>query len=751
MANRRHWQGAALGLCRDGRGCSQPGADPARRAGQFAVVFRPDYVGRVDLRTRTSLFCGVVALAIAISILLQGRLRRQQLLTAALAADMGLWYLVQWLYQWNRSDVWARSTAVLAVLLPLFVLHLFDSIVPRLKRSSTLLRLTGFLTIPLFILALSPLGNRGWSRTVIFIYVFSTIAGGLGALALRGERSGSRETQRRVRFLVSIGALAVAFILADFLWFIGASLPPIGAVLTVVFVFVLAQSLTRQRLIDLYDLLGHLVLNATLAFSLAGIFYVFVVLLGGFETMYLGAILAAIVILLLFEPLRQKMESTIHTFFFRERAELEREVANARLGLTHVLEVGTMVSVVLAAIEQSRRATAGAIYLRDPNGSDYPLSGSFGPGAPTCIEAAAARPVLDRVAELGCVIIERIVLEALDHRRDGRVHVAEADERLLAAAENLGPLKNGVCVGIRGDDRSLVGLLVVVDDRVRDAFSSDEIVLFESLALQMGVVLENSRQYRRMRDRDRLAALGQMAAGIAHEIKNPLGAIKGAAQLLGEDHAGATIDPTSQEFVGIILEEVERLDRVVGSVLDYARPSQGNPFIIDVNAAVRRMAQLLMSERKEGLNIEVQLAEPLTPIRADPEQLRQVLINLVRNAIQAMNGRGTVTITTWQRRDWRPGWSGPSAGSDWVEIAVRDEGPGIMPQVLENLFVPFFSTKIKGTGLGLAISQRLVESMGGRILVASQPNQGSTFSVVMPASTDVVTPLPGKTSELKPS
>lgn len=702
----------------------------------------------MDLRTRTSLFCGAVALAIAISILLQGRLRRPQVLISALAADMGLWYLVQWLYRWNHSEVWARSTAVLAVLLPLFVLHLFDSLVPRLKPRSTLLRITGIMTVPLAILALSPLGHRAWSRTVIFIYVFSTIAGGLGALALRGQHSGSRETQRRVRFLVSIGALAVAFNLADFLWFIGAPLPPIGAVLTVIFLFVLAQSLTRQRLIDLYDLLGHLVLNAALAFCLAGIFYVFVVLLGGFETMYLGAILAAIVILLLFEPLRQKMESTIHTVFFRERAELEREVARARHELTHVLEVATMVKVVLTALEQSRRATASALYLREPDGNDLRLVGSFGPGAPSRIDAAATRPVLDRAAERGHVVIERVALEAAEHRREGRTQDAEPDERIIVASDNLGPYKDGVCVGIRGEDRSLMGLLVVVDDRVRDAFSSDEIALFETLALQIGVVLENSRQYRHMRDRDRLAALGQMAAGLAHEIKNPLGAIKGAAQLLGDEHAGTTIDPSSQEFVGIILEEVERLDRVVGNVLDYARPSQGTPFVIDVNAAVRRMVQLLQSERKEGLNIEVQLVEELTPVRADPEQLRQVLINLVRNAVQAMNGRGTVTITTWQRHGWRPGWSGPRAGSDWVEIAVRDDGPGIQPQVLENLFVPFFTTKVQGTGLGLAISQRLVESMGGRILVASQLGQGSTFSVVLPSCTDSITPLPVAKSPL---
>jgi len=101
-----------------------------------------------------------------------------------------------------------------------------------------------------------------------------------------------------------------------------------------------------------------------------------------------------------------------------------------------------------------------------------------------------------------------------------------------------------------------------------------------------------------------------------------------------------------------------------------------------------------------------------------------------------MNGRGTLRVTTWQRHGWRPGWNAASHSRDWVEIAIQDEGPGIMPQVLENLFVPFFTTKIQGTGLGLAISHRLVEAMGGRILVASQPGQGSTFSIVLPAATE---------------
>lgn len=686
----------------------------------------------MDLRTRTSLFCGVLALAIAASILLRGRPRRAQFLFAALAGDVGLWYLAQWQYHIGRGDFWERSTAVLAVLLPQFALHLFDAIVPQAGRRSALLRVAGGLVVPMLVLVLT--GHRhGIVRGLVFLYVFGLIAAGLWSLAQRGEQSGSRATQRRVRFLVLIGALATAFSLADFLWFIGAPLPPVSAVLSIVFLFALSESLIRARLVDLYDILGQLLVSTALAFCLAGIFYVFVVLLGGFETMYLGAILGAIVILFLFEPLREKAEGLLHKIFFRERVDLEREVARARRALLHVLEVKEMQQVVLSALEASRRATGAALYVRDPLGRDFELGASFGPVAPLRIEVATARPIFERLDASALVAFEEVAHQIAERRRAGFVRDVEADERLLAASEVLGPFKHGLCLGVYGDGHELLAMLLVADDRVRDAFSADEVALLESLAVQMGVVVENSRQHRRLQERDRLAALGQMAAGLAHEVKNPLGAIKGAAQLLG-DPTGK-LDPQNREFVGIILEEVERLDRVVGSVLDYARPSKGDLGAVDVNAVVRRTITVLASDRAEDWDLRTELEEGLPFARADAEQLRQVLINLIRNAVQAMGGRGKVFVETCLRSE-RGSATGSQERPAWVEISVRDEGPGIAPHVLEKLFVPFFTTKPTGTGLGLAISQRTVEEMGGRIEVHSRPGTGSTFTVVLPLPSD---------------
>jgi signal transduction histidine kinase len=322
-----------------------------------------------------------------------------------------------------------------------------------------------------------------------------------------------------------------------------------------------------------------------------------------------------------------------------------------------------------------------------------------------------------------------------DRRAAGDLAEASLAEAVVASARGvLGPLSQGLVIGIRAESGELAGLLLVADDRVHDAYSHDEVTLLEGLAAQIGVVIQNSLVYQRMQERDRLAAIGEMAARLAHEVKNPLGAIKGAAQLLAEPSPGAAeIDPSSREFLGIILEEVDRLDRVVGSVLDYARPTKGNPAAVDLNGIVRRTVQILSSDRDDEVALELDLVDDLPRIRVDAEQLRQVLMNLVRNATQAMNGRGRVIVATRARGI-------PSA--KWVELKVTDSGPGISQKVLKNLFVPFYTTKNRGTGLGLAISQRLVQSAGGTIEVNTHEGAGTTFTVVLPASEDPLVSAP---------
>ncbi len=689
-----------------------------------------------DVRIRTTLVCGALALAIAMSALLRpGRLRTQHWLFAAFASDVGFWYLSQSLFGFFQASIWERLRVVLAVLLPVFAVNLFEAMVPDEEgMRSRAGKVSVLVAVPIMVLGLSPYLELTLARVVLFLYSVGTIAAGLWEMGQRGLRSGSRATRRRVRFLVITGALAGTFTVADFAWVIGYepvyAPPPVGVVLSLVFLFMLAQALRHERLLDLYEMLGRLIVATAVAFLIAGMFYLLVVTVGQFNAMWLNAIVVAIVVLVLFNPLRDWVEKQMQRFVFREGGRLAAALERARRKLAHTLEVEEMGNIVMQALEQSRSVTTAALYILLDDGTVYEELGSVGPGAPARIEVATANALLERLRE-GAVLVEQLGREVReDPSHDGQ------SEAVLAAAEVLGALRDkAVVVGIHAEDDEIVGLLVVADERIRDAFSPEDVARLEALCAQLGVVIENSRVYSKMKEKDRLAVLGQMAAGLAHEIRNPLGAIKGAAQLLADPGPDGELDESTREFVNIIIEEVDRLNGVVGSVLDLARESTGAVAPIDVNGVVRRTLQVLGADWAElAIEVDTELDDELPRAAIAAEQLRQVMINLLQNAGQAMKGEGVITVKTRTRR---------RGEQRWVTISVADEGPGISATVLNNIFLPFFTTKDGGTGLGLAICQRIVQGAGGRIEVRSREGEGTTFDVVLPAAMEPLgTPTP---------
>jgi signal transduction histidine kinase len=283
----------------------------------------------------------------------------------------------------------------------------------------------------------------------------------------------------------------------------------------------------------------------------------------------------------------------------------------------------------------------------------------------------------------------------------------------------------------------LVGVLVLGDDRIAEPFSAEEVQILRTLGAQIAVVLENTQGHLRIKERDRLAAMGEMAAGLAHEIRNPLGSIKAAVQLMQPQANKGTIE---DECLSIIAEEVDRLDRVVRNFLDYARPGKGTSELVDPREAVQRTLQIMQSDLPSTVKVHFDAEKDVPLVRMDPAHLRQVVMNLVRNAVEAMESKGDITVIV-QRRV-----SGPLM----AEIVVRDSGPGIDAKLVPKLFTPFVTTKAQGTGLGLAISQRLVASAGGRIELRTQSGRGTTFVIAIPAAVEA-TRESGRSSLSPPS
>jgi two-component system sensor histidine kinase PilS (NtrC family) len=230
---------------------------------------------------------------------------------------------------------------------------------------------------------------------------------------------------------------------------------------------------------------------------------------------------------------------------------------------------------------------------------------------------------------------------------------------------------------------------------------------------------ELRRMEREVVRNERLAAIGRLAAGVAHEIRNPLAAISGSVELLAQGLPSD--DRTSKELMGIVLTEVARLDGLIAELLDFARPRAPQPQRVDLSAAIVELARVLSNDRATlgERALEVSAPEPVYT-EVDPAQLRQIVWNLVRNAAQASPDGAPVSLRV-------------AADGGWAQIEVRDRGPGIPPEHRARLFEPFFSTKSGGTGLGLATVHRIIEAHHGRIeLVDAQPGPGTQVVVRLP-------------------
>ncbi|WP_186368703.1 two-component system sensor histidine kinase AtoS [Yersinia alsatica] len=222
---------------------------------------------------------------------------------------------------------------------------------------------------------------------------------------------------------------------------------------------------------------------------------------------------------------------------------------------------------------------------------------------------------------------------------------------------------------------------------------------------------------RRIEQAERLATLGELMAGVAHEVRNPLTAISGFVQILKDSEK----DPQRLEYTHIILKEVQSINRVIQQLLDFSRPRIGRYHQVNLNQIIRESLILVKTKGVEArVDFHVRLDESLSDIEADGELLKQVLLNILINAVQSIAARGEIIISTQTLDD------------NYQQITIQDNGCGIAEDIKAKVFDPFYTTKPSGTGLGLSISQRIIASHDGDIRLESQPNKGTTFIIILP-------------------
>ena len=530
-------------------------------------------------------------------------------------------------------------------------------------------------------------------------------------LRLAAQNIEDRSEAGRLRLLwmgcsLAIGMSALEALAGNFLFGLGTIAP-------VVFFGYLSATLMRERLLDSQELIVRGAIFGTVTLALTALYLLLVV---AFRqqgaTFVFATLISSAVLALLFEPLRAKVEATLMRLLMAGTTHLTEACYKARDGIRRSVEMEQMLDAVVRELQGQGIVTGVAIHLLDSSEQYLGLS-AFGGERP--VQRLWVRDAPELFARLRDQprALSRAVIERDRRRRSDWIGKMTASEdaqvsvyaSLIAGLEALGA---DLLLPIASESR-LIGVLSVNDDRRPEGFTPVERAALVALAGRLGIGLSNTRHADQLRLRDRLATLGEMSAGLAHEIRNPLGSIKGAAQLL---EGGQDLPDDAAEMLDIILKEVAHLDHTVQGFLDYARPSKLSRSSVEPSEFLTAAVKLL------GDDVTLEVDADLPPVALDPDRILQVLRNLVRNAREAAPDE-LIEVHAHDR-------------GDYFSVDIRDRGPGVPSELGDQVFIPFVTDKSGGTGLGLAISQRIVKDHRGRLELRPREGGGTVARMLLP-------------------
>ena len=418
----------------------------------------------------------------------------------------------------------------------------------------------------------------------------------------------------------------------------------------------------------------------------------------------------------------------IEAQLWRDQRRYHRTLVTASSGMIRIKEIEQLCRLIVQVVNRTVRLTHSGLFLFDPKENHYVLRAvRHRAMMPAALTVEAGDPVIEVIQQ------QKDLLVAEELRPDAERREPDTQARKRAEVYAwMRQLEVSLIVPSFSSDR-LLGFLALGPKRSREPYSTDDIAIFSGLANQAALAIENAMVFQELRENEasmiqseKLASLGQLASGMAHEIHNPLTIISGEAQLFLARFQGE--NEKVDAMLKSIIEECQRAADITRRILRFAKPAP----------VVTRLAELTPVDLKvtledslalsgyqvqmERVQCRIELPEALPKVRANQNQIQEVLLNLILNACQAMGEQGG-TLT----------FSAAATDARQVELKVTDTGPGIPTNKLKKIFDPFFTTKQAGTGLGLFVCQRIVQSHGGVLEVASGQGQGTCFTIRLPA------------------
>jgi signal transduction histidine kinase len=584
-------------------------------------------------------------------------------------------------------------------------------------------------------------GYSSVAGPLLNLFSFSAVANCLAALAvLVYDFWTSTEPRSRLQLKFWLAGALVALPLGctNLLPAYGVPLYPLGNLGNAAWAAIVAYAIVRHRLMDIDIVITKGMAYMAVGFALIAPAFGLTLWLqqlsfGRIHPDFSTAILLMFVVVgLLFPTLRLRAESRIERSLFREKHEYRVALSEFARSIVRILDRDKLLGAIATTLSSALHLDRLAIALFDGAERTYSVSHATGIPAATAEfpESHAFVAALRRRDEV--VLREELEASATPAERPVVTDICQ---------------RNGweVCIPLSVGGK-LIGFISLGRKRNLDAFSAEDLQLLATLGAEAAIALENARLYEELKkSRDiihrtgRLSALGTLAAGIAHEVRNPLVSIQTFFQLAPQRIHDEEFFTT---FLNLTAGEVQRISDLISELLTFAKSSAHAVQDVDVNDLIERTTILLEPEaRKHRIALTRELFPELPHIRADADQVKQIVINLVLNAIQATPHGGSVSVLT--RRVTRH-------DGIFCQIEVRDTGAGIPQKMIEDIFNPFFTTKDKGTGLGLSIANQIATEHGGFIAVTSEEDRGSSFCVYLPVAGAGAAPADGAAEEELP-
>ena len=634
---------------------------------------------------------------------------------------------------------WIRFLNVGAILIPLFFLHFIFSLLKIYRQKKALVISTYIISFFFLILNFTPLFTQGVAPKMIFkswavpgplyplfiIMFFSYIAYASYTL-FKGLQNSSAAEKNQLRYVAAASIIGFVGGSTTFFPVLNINIYPFGTLFVALNALIISYSIVKHRLMDIEFVIRKGVVYAYASFLL--LIPVFLLIIGAqiysFKEAHIGfsafTFLCIIITACLFPKVRLQAETTVEQFIFKENYDYNKTISDLSKAMVSILDINELCRKIISTTTEALKVEKASVFIFNEEKDAFLLCDARGLEGYTIANSYRKDDQFFKLLERRREITIREELERYQHNPDMQT-IYQMMTRLGAET----------CIPLIAKQR-LIGIINLGMKGNKKMYTHEDLELLTTLANSATIGIENAQLYENMKNTkkimlraDRLASLGTLAAGLAHEIRNPLVAIKTFTQLLPERFDD---EEFRNYFTTVAAGEIDRISTLVTELLEFSRPY--GPFFQqeNLNDILDKMITLIKTEAKQKeLTIEATLADDLPTVTVDKEQMKQVFINILLNAIQATPEKGTILVAT--RKIVKS-----NGGPGFVQVEISDTGIGIPEEELDKIFTPFFTTRAKGSGLGLAISHQIIQEHEGTIDVKSVDKKGTTFIINLPTN-----------------